>query len=169
VQVHLLALAGTSIALAPGSSHRNHHAQCLPQVRGGRAGVAVLHVGLAESFQGAQARWFAANWSSYPLAIRVRRMRGRSAYREPGPVSLGVQGTACEGAAAHRAVVAGHKRDGDADSPDYIGRTRRYIEDFTAAAEKASSFTDLYEAMIALYPDRVNRAVPWHSAKAFLA
>jgi glyoxylase-like metal-dependent hydrolase (beta-lactamase superfamily II) len=67
------------------------------------------------------------------------------------------------------AVVAGHKRDGDADSPEYIGRTRRYIEDFTAAAEKASSFTDLYEAMIALYPDRVNRAVPWHSAKAFLA
>ena len=67
------------------------------------------------------------------------------------------------------AVVAGHKRDGDADSPEYIGRTRRYIEDFTAAAEKASSFTDLYEAMIVLYPDRVNRAVPWHSAKAFLA
>jgi glyoxylase-like metal-dependent hydrolase (beta-lactamase superfamily II) len=67
------------------------------------------------------------------------------------------------------AVVAGHNRDGDADSPEYIGRTRRYIEDFTAAAEKASSFTDLYEAMIALYPDRVNRAVPWHSAKAFLA
>jgi glyoxylase-like metal-dependent hydrolase (beta-lactamase superfamily II) len=67
------------------------------------------------------------------------------------------------------AVVAGHKRDGDADSPEYIGRTRRYIEDFTAAAEQASSFTDLYEAMIVLYPDRVNRAVPWHSAKAFLA
>ena len=67
------------------------------------------------------------------------------------------------------AIVAGHKQDGGADSPEYIGRTRRYIEDFTAAAEKASSFTDLYEAMIALYPDRVNRAVPWHSAKAFLA
>ena len=68
-----------------------------------------------------------------------------------------------------RAVVAGHKQDGGADSPEYIGRTRRYIEDFTAAAEKASSFTSLYEAMITLYPDRVNRAVPWHSAKAFLA
>jgi glyoxylase-like metal-dependent hydrolase (beta-lactamase superfamily II) len=67
------------------------------------------------------------------------------------------------------AVVAGHKRDGDADSPAYIGRTRRYIEDFTAAADKASTFTDLYEALVALYPDRVNRAVPWHSAKAFLA
>jgi hypothetical protein len=39
----------------------------------------------------------------------------------------------------------------------------------TAAAEKASGYTGLYEAMIVLYPDRVNRAVPWHSAKAFLA
>jgi glyoxylase-like metal-dependent hydrolase (beta-lactamase superfamily II) len=65
------------------------------------------------------------------------------------------------------AVVAGHKRDGDADSPENIGRTRRYIEDFTDAAEKADSFTDLYDAMVARYPDRVNRAVIWHSAKAF--
>jgi hypothetical protein len=31
------------------------------------------------------------------------------------------------------------------------------------------TMVDLYEAMIALYPDRLNRAVPWHSAKAFLA
>jgi glyoxylase-like metal-dependent hydrolase (beta-lactamase superfamily II) len=65
-------------------------------------------------------------------------------------------------------VVAGHKRDGDADSPDDIGRTRRYIEDFSAAVEKAGNFTDLYEAMVALYPGRINRAVIWHSAKAFL-
>ena len=67
------------------------------------------------------------------------------------------------------AIVAGHKRDGDADSPEDIGKTRRYIEDFTAAAEKAHNFTDLYEAMVAVYPGRVNRAVIWYSAKAFLA
>jgi glyoxylase-like metal-dependent hydrolase (beta-lactamase superfamily II) len=67
------------------------------------------------------------------------------------------------------AVVAGHKRDGDADSPENIGKTRRYIEDFSAAVEKARNFNDLYEAMVALYPGRVNRAVIWHSAKAFLA
>ena len=66
------------------------------------------------------------------------------------------------------AVVAGHKRDGDADSPENIGQTRRYIEDFSAAVEKAGNYTDLYEAMVALYPGRVNRAVIWHSAKAFL-
>ena len=68
-----------------------------------------------------------------------------------------------------RVVVAGHKRDGDADSPESIGKTRRYIEDFSAAVEKADNFTDLYEAMVAVYPGRVNRAVIWHSAKAFLA
>ena len=49
------------------------------------------------------------------------------------------------------AVVAGHKRDGDADSPDDIGRTRRYIEAFTAAAGKARSSAELYEAMVVLY------------------
>jgi hypothetical protein len=68
-----------------------------------------------------------------------------------------------------RAVVAGHKRDGDADSPDDIGKTRRYIEDFTTAAGKARSFTGLYQAMIALYPNRVNRAVLWSSAKSFMS
>jgi len=67
------------------------------------------------------------------------------------------------------AVVAGHKRDGDADSPENIGKTRRYIEDFIAAAEKARSFTDLYEAMVARYPGRVNRGVLWNSAKSFLS
>jgi hypothetical protein len=55
------------------------------------------------------------------------------------------------------AVVAGHKRDGDADSPENIGKTRRYIEDFSAAVEKAHNFTDLYAAMVAVYPGRVNR------------
>jgi glyoxylase-like metal-dependent hydrolase (beta-lactamase superfamily II) len=66
-------------------------------------------------------------------------------------------------------VVAGHKRDGDADSPDLIGRTRRYIEDFSAALEKATTYTELYEAMVALYPERLNRGVLWNSAKACYA
>ncbi len=66
-------------------------------------------------------------------------------------------------------VVAGHKVDGDPDTPENIGLTRRYIEDFTAAAETADSYTDLYYAMVASYPHRVNRAVIWHSAKAFLS
>jgi glyoxylase-like metal-dependent hydrolase (beta-lactamase superfamily II) len=64
------------------------------------------------------------------------------------------------------AVVAGHKRDGDPDSPEDIARTRRYIEEFDAAAEKAGGYLDLYEAMVELYPDRINRGVLWNSAKA---
>jgi glyoxylase-like metal-dependent hydrolase (beta-lactamase superfamily II) len=67
------------------------------------------------------------------------------------------------------AVVSGHKRDGDADSPDDIARTRRYIEDFTAAADHADNFRDLYETMVALYPDRMNRGVLWNSAKAYMS
>lgn len=67
------------------------------------------------------------------------------------------------------AVIAGHKRDGDADSPENIGRTRRYIQDFTAAAENAGTFADLYEAMVELYPNRVNRGVLWNSAKSFMS
>jgi glyoxylase-like metal-dependent hydrolase (beta-lactamase superfamily II) len=67
-----------------------------------------------------------------------------------------------------RVVVAGHKEDGGPDDRGQIGRTRRYIEDFTAAAAKAEAFTDLFEAMVALYPDRINRGVLWDSAKAFL-
>ena len=67
------------------------------------------------------------------------------------------------------AVVSGHKCDGDPDSPGDIGRTRRYIEDFAAAAEKADSYTELYEEMVALYPDRANRGVLWNSAKAVMS
>jgi glyoxylase-like metal-dependent hydrolase (beta-lactamase superfamily II) len=67
------------------------------------------------------------------------------------------------------AVVAGHKRDGDPDSPDDVDRTRRYINDFAAAAEEATSYTDLYERMLALHPNRVNRAMLWSSAKAVMS
>jgi glyoxylase-like metal-dependent hydrolase (beta-lactamase superfamily II) len=67
------------------------------------------------------------------------------------------------------AVVSGHKRDGDPDSPEDIGRTRRYIHDFTGAAEKSGTYEDLYENMVGRYPDRLNRGVLWNSAKAVMA
>jgi len=70
---------------------------------------------------------------------------------------------------APTAVVAGHKRDGDPDSPEDIERTRRYIQQFDAAVEKAGNYQDLYEAMIALYPARINRGVLWNSAKSVMA
>ncbi len=66
-------------------------------------------------------------------------------------------------------VVAGHKRDGDPDDPADIDRTRRYIQQFDAAVEKAAGYQDLYEAIVARYPDRLNRGVLWNSAKAVMA
>ncbi len=43
----------------------------------------------------------------------------------------------------------------------HVGRTRRHIEDFTAAAEQAGSLTDLYRGNDRSLPaDRVNRAAP---------
>ncbi len=69
---------------------------------------------------------------------------------------------------APTAVVSGHKRDGDPDSPEDITRTRRYIQDFDTAAKKATGHQDLYDAMVTLYPGRLNRGVLWNSAKAVM-
>jgi glyoxylase-like metal-dependent hydrolase (beta-lactamase superfamily II) len=63
-------------------------------------------------------------------------------------------------------VIAGHKRDGAADSPGNIEQTRRYLQDFDAAAESTDDPRDLYQAMLQRYPDRINRAVLWNSAYA---
>jgi glyoxylase-like metal-dependent hydrolase (beta-lactamase superfamily II) len=63
-------------------------------------------------------------------------------------------------------VIAGHKRDGAEDSPDNIGKTRQYLQDFDAAAQRTDNPRELYEAMIERYPDRINRAVVWNSANA---
>lgn len=67
------------------------------------------------------------------------------------------------------AVVSGHKRDGDPDSAEDIGRTRDYIEDFIAELEKADNHTDLYQAIVARYPNRLNRGILWDSAKSVTA
>lgn len=63
-------------------------------------------------------------------------------------------------------VVAGHKRDGTDDGPQNIDRTRDYIRDFQNEAVRTGSAAELYEAMLARYPDRVNRGILWDSARA---
>jgi glyoxylase-like metal-dependent hydrolase (beta-lactamase superfamily II) len=65
-----------------------------------------------------------------------------------------------------RAVVAGHKRPGNDDSPRNIEQTRRYIRDFEQVLEKTRTAQELYEGMRALYPDRVNPGALWSSARA---
>jgi hypothetical protein len=66
------------------------------------------------------------------------------------------------------AVAAGHKREQDSDHPDLIDDTRRYIEDFSAAFDKAT-YTELYETMVTLHPNRLNRGVLWNSVKSVFA
>jgi glyoxylase-like metal-dependent hydrolase (beta-lactamase superfamily II) len=66
-----------------------------------------------------------------------------------------------------RAVIAGHKRPGNDDSPRIIDETRQYIRDFDRVAGTATTAQGLYDKMLELYPDRVNPAgALWLSARA---
>jgi len=65
-----------------------------------------------------------------------------------------------------RAVVAGHKRAGNDDDPRIIEETRRYIRDFDRAVEETATARELYDAMRAFSPDRVNPGALWSSARA---
>src|SRR6266478_1929834 len=65
-----------------------------------------------------------------------------------------------------RAVVAGHKRPGRPDAPDIVEETRQYIRDFDRIAARTQTARELYDQMLAIYPDRVNSPVLWNSARA---
>src|ERR1700681_112256 len=65
-----------------------------------------------------------------------------------------------------RAVVAGHKRVGNDDSPRIIGETRKYIRDFERLALQATTARELYDRMLKLYPDWINRGALWTSVRA---
>jgi glyoxylase-like metal-dependent hydrolase (beta-lactamase superfamily II) len=64
------------------------------------------------------------------------------------------------------AVIAGHKRPGAPDTPNSIEETRKYIRDFGRIAANTETASELYEQMLAIYPDRVNPAILWYSARA---
>jgi glyoxylase-like metal-dependent hydrolase (beta-lactamase superfamily II) len=64
-----------------------------------------------------------------------------------------------------RAVVAGHKRSGAADTPNSVADTRQYIRDFDRIAADTQSAQELYNQMLALYPKRVNPGALWSSAR----
>jgi glyoxylase-like metal-dependent hydrolase (beta-lactamase superfamily II) len=65
-----------------------------------------------------------------------------------------------------QAVIAGHKRAGRADDPCIIEETRQYIRDFDRIAENTETARELYDQVLAIYPDRVNPGVLWISATA---
>ena len=63
-------------------------------------------------------------------------------------------------------VIAGHKRETNGDGPNVIEETRQYIRDFDGLVDKTSTALELYNAMLTLYPDRLNRGALWGSARA---
>ncbi|MCX4409418.1 MBL fold metallo-hydrolase [Streptomyces sp. NBC_01764] len=64
-----------------------------------------------------------------------------------------------------RLVVAGHKDPQAPDAASDISATRAYIHNFARLADEATSALDLYEAMLDIYPDRINRGALWGSAR----
>jgi len=65
-----------------------------------------------------------------------------------------------------RAVIAGHKKPENDDSPRIIEETRQYIRDFDRLAETTATARELYDEMLELYPDRANPGALWGSARA---
>jgi hypothetical protein len=47
-----------------------------------------------------------------------------------------------------------------------IGETKQYIRDFDRIETTAQTGMELYEPMLAIYPDYVNPGVLWNSARA---
>ena len=62
-------------------------------------------------------------------------------------------------------MIAGHQRAGRDDGPEIIEETRQYIRDFDRIAETTSTAEDLYDQVIALYPERINPDALWISAQ----
>ncbi len=65
-----------------------------------------------------------------------------------------------------RAVIAGHKKAERDDNPRIIEETRQYIRDFERLAEATTTARELYDKMLALYPNRANPGSLWGSARS---
>jgi glyoxylase-like metal-dependent hydrolase (beta-lactamase superfamily II) len=66
-----------------------------------------------------------------------------------------------------RIVVAGHKdMMRDDDGPRVLGETRQYIRDFEELVTKTTTAKELYDRMLARYPEWLNRGALWNSSSA---
>jgi glyoxylase-like metal-dependent hydrolase (beta-lactamase superfamily II) len=65
-----------------------------------------------------------------------------------------------------RAVVVGHGPLDPDNAPRHILETRRYILDFMRLDAETTTARELYDRMLALYPDRINPGSLWGSANA---
>ena len=65
-----------------------------------------------------------------------------------------------------QSVIAGHQRAGRHDGAEIIEDTRQYIRDFDHIDETTNTARELYDQVLALHPDRINRDVVWMSVQA---
>jgi glyoxylase-like metal-dependent hydrolase (beta-lactamase superfamily II) len=65
-----------------------------------------------------------------------------------------------------RAVVVGHGPMEPDNAPRHILETRRYIQDFIRLDDETRTALELYDRMLALYPDRINPGSLWGGANA---
>ncbi|MEA2912650.1 MAG: hypothetical protein QOJ15_4731 [Bradyrhizobium sp.] len=65
-----------------------------------------------------------------------------------------------------KAVIAGHKVPENDDNPRIIAETRQYLRDFNRLNTATKTARELYDAMLEIYPDRVNPGSLWGGAKA---
>lgn len=68
-----------------------------------------------------------------------------------------------------RIVIAGHKNKALPDDPQCIEQTRRYLLDARRLLAEKPTPQAYYQAMLALYPDRLNRGPIWYSGVGLLA
>src|ERR1700731_4495679 len=65
-----------------------------------------------------------------------------------------------------KAVVAGHKVPENDDDPRIIAETRQYLRDFNRLNTATTTARELYDAMLEIYPDRINPGSLWGAANA---
>jgi hypothetical protein len=65
-------------------------------------------------------------------------------------------------------VVSGHKRAERPDDPANIEATRQYIRDVEMFLEADPTARELYDAMLAKHPTRINPGMLWNSANALV-
>ena len=65
-----------------------------------------------------------------------------------------------------KAVIAGHKVPENDDNPRIIAETRQYLQDFNRLNKTTTTARELYDAMLEIYPDRVNPGSLWGAANA---
>jgi glyoxylase-like metal-dependent hydrolase (beta-lactamase superfamily II) len=65
-----------------------------------------------------------------------------------------------------KAVIAGHKVPENEDNPRIIAETRQYLLDFNRLNTATTTARELYDAMLEIYPDRVNPGSLWGAANA---